>query len=318
MSAVLGKLNLDRLAGLAASAGKAADPPPATDAAEKDKPHEEAETAPETPETPEAGEQAADAGEEEETAPETPETPEAGEQAADAGEIEALRAKVAELETALTRKEPQPVQVAPVHPLLAEDDPAKIADAERQLEQFERWALENWDGTEAVEAAGDQPAIPAYPAQAIRKRYAELKTIRERVIPQARELAARRKALTAEARAVYPELFDPKREEYSAVTEILQYAPGLKAVLPNIYLVLGDALRGEKLRLEQARKAKTPARPAAPKVPARPAAAAARPAATPPKSKGPDPARFVAAGGDRAALVNMLRGMDLPTGRAEE
>lgn len=179
-------------------------------------------------------------------------------------------AKVTELEAQLQAAGTQPLAIAPIDPLFLIDDPA-VLDAEAgKLRSFEAWLLKHWDGVAAVEASEDGKikAAPGYTGEEIRARYAQVKELREAILPAARQGIEARKTHTAQARKAYPELFDPKRPEFRTAENLLKLAPGLKAVLPNIYTVIGDALRGEKLRVAEetarARKGKVAAKAATP------------------------------------------------------
>lgn len=168
-------------------------------------------------------------------------------------QAEEATGKVTELEAQLSAAGTQPLAIAPIDPLFLIDDPA-VLDAEAgKLRSFEAWLLKNWDGVEAVEASADgkTKASAGYTGEEIRARYAQVKELREAILPAARQGIEARKTHTAQARKAYPELFDPKRPEFKTAENLLKLAPGLKAVLPNIYTVIGDALRGEKLRVAE-------------------------------------------------------------------
>lgn len=209
------------------------------------------------------------------------------------------------------------MEIAPIHPLFMTDKAEEIAQVEGQLQAFEKWALKNWDGTEEVTKDG-QVTTPAYSKEQIRERYAELKEVREKLVPAARQRLEGRQKETEAARKVYPELFDPKRPESKVAQNLLKLAPGLKAVVPNIYVVIGDALVGEKLRLAKA-KGKASRLPAAGKTRlplARrpgPGLGAAGGAAKGNGENGATAKRFQELGGDRDALISLIRESQLPT-----
>lgn len=165
----------------------------------------------------------------------------------------AATTKATDLEAQLQAAGTQPLAIAPIDPLFLIDDPA-VLDAEAgKLRSFEAWLLKNWDGVEAVEASADgkTKASAGYTGEEIRARYAQVKELRETILPAAREGIQVRKQQETLARKAYPELFDAKRPEFRTAENLLKLAPGLKAVLPNIYTVIGDALRGEKMRVAE-------------------------------------------------------------------
>lgn len=210
----------------------------------------------------------------------------------------------------------KPVEVASVHPLMLADDMGAIEKAEAEFSNFEKWALENWDGTDEIPAEGDQKAVPAYSKEQIRARYTQLKQVKETIIPQAKQHLQWRAQWDGVVKQMYPALLDTKSKDFAVLEAIIRQAPGLKAIFPNYKVIIGDAIVGEKIRLEKAkaRKAsggKTPVQPA-PKVPVRPSPASRTQLAPKPKAdRGISVKRFMEGGADRNSLVTMLAGSDL-------
>jgi hypothetical protein len=302
--------------------------------AEQDENAEETETTEAKPEgddeNAERGARSAEQGEEEntegeegtETTEEKPEGETEEEEKPEAGaelkelqtQLDAEKTRVAELETELQARATRPVEIAAtaLHPVLMADSEQDIAKMDAQLGAFEAWALKNWDGTEAVEAKGDQPAMPAYSAEQVRARYAAIKEQRAKLIPAAKEALATRRTYEKDARAAYPELFDAKKPEAQMLRAVLAQAPGLKVIFPNIHMVFGDAIRGEKARQAEAAAKAKPAKAAkpAPKVPVRVAPGSGKPVGGTPAKKATGGVlnidRFLEKGGDRDALVAEL------------
>jgi ferritin-like protein len=237
------------------------------------------------------------------------------------GKLEAEAAKVKELETRLQQAGTQPHQIAPIDPLFLAENATEIDKADQAIAQFEKWALKNWDGTEEVTDAKGK-VTPAFSKEDIRERYAQLKEVRDRVVPEARQALKNRAAHNEEAKKIYPELFNEKREEYGVAQNILRAAPGLKAIIPNIMVVIGDALVGERIRLakEKAKKGFKGAgngengKPRSRLPLARRAGGGGgMPAAGGRRARNEVSAeKFVEMGGGRSALVQMIRGMDIP------
>lgn len=205
-----------------------------------------------------------------------------------------------------------------VHPLLLADNPKALESWEKKANEFETWALQNWDGVDADEENG----VQGWSKEQIRGRYAELRQVKETILPQARTLMTQRKQYDVVARQEYPQLFDAKAPEYQVAQGFLQVCPAAKQ-FPDVMLLIGDAMVGEKIRLEKAKAAKAKAAgSAAPKVapkvapkaaPRVPLAGGVRPA---PKAAGTpntgpkdfDVKAFVGKGATRSALVDMLVG----------
>lgn len=233
-------------------------------------------------------------------------------------QLEAAQTRLAEVETELKTRGTKPIEIAAaqLHPVLHADSDADIAKIDAQFGAFEKWALAHWDGTEAVEGKDGQPGTPAYTAEQVRARYSDIKEQRAQLIPLAKKSLATRRNYETEAKKVYPELFDAKKPEAQMLKQVLAQAPGLKVIFPNIHMVFGDAIRGEKARLAEADKKTKAAAPArvAPKIAVRPAPGAGKPiAGAKPKVKpgaagvsGVDISGFVAGGATRDSLVATL------------
>lgn len=173
--------------------------------------------------------------------------------------------RLKDLEAELAQAQVQPVAIAPMHPLMTADAEG-LAQAERNAYALKKWCAENWDGTEAIPAAGDQPAQPAYSAAQVRKASANADETLQRIIPAARQYQQLFDQENAEAQQVYPGLFDANAEAlmpgalnpHQTRTNILRRLPGLKAGLPQISKVMGDSLLGETIRVLIQAETRTP------------------------------------------------------------
>lgn len=170
-------------------------------------------------------------------------------------DFEAQSKRLKDLEGELAQANVQPVAIAPMHPLMTADA-EQLAQAERNAYALKKWCAENWDGTEAIPAAGDQPAQPAYSAAQVRKAAANADETLQRIIPAARNYQQLFDQENGTAQQIYPALFDANSEPlakgalnpHQTRTNILRRLPGLKAGLPQISLVMGDSLLGETIR----------------------------------------------------------------------
>lgn len=180
--------------------------------------------------------------------------------------VEELTAEVTSL------KQAAPPAAAPIHPLLLTDNPAEIDNWERGVEDFIAWGRQHWDGSDAEPAQGDKPAVPAYSAAQIRERVTFYEQQLRKLVPAARQAQTMRAAQHSEAVKAYPVLGDPKSGESQIAAGVLKAYPFLKAI-PNFMLIIGDAIRGEKVREAEAKAKTTPPKRAAfriaPKVVAR-------------------------------------------------
>jgi len=162
-------------------------------------------------------------------------------------EAEASSKRLKEIEADLATAQTAAVPVAPMNPLLAAT-PEQLAQAEATAAQLKQWALRNWDGAPAIEATATTPAQPAYTAEQVRSAYARADDQLARVIPAARTYHQQFEAENALAQQVYPELFDKESPHFQTRANILRRLPGLKAGLPQISAVIGDATVGETIR----------------------------------------------------------------------
>lgn len=162
-------------------------------------------------------------------------------------EAEAQSKRLAEAEAENARLKTQPVAIAPMSPLMTLN-PDQLAQAERNAAALKQWCLTHWDGAPAVPASGDQPGQPAYTAEQVRAAFARADDQLTRVIPAARTYAQQFEQENTLAQQVYPELFNPQSPHHQTRENILRRLPGLKAGLPQISTVIGDAIVGEQLR----------------------------------------------------------------------
>lgn len=162
-------------------------------------------------------------------------------------EAEAKAKRLDEVEAENARLKTTPIPIAPMNPLMAAT-PEELAQAEREAARLKQWALANWDGTQEVPANGNQPAVPAYTAEQVRRAFARADDQLTRIIPAARTYAQQFEQENTLAQQVYPELFNPQSPHCQTRENILRRLPGLKAGLPQISAVIGDAMVGEQLR----------------------------------------------------------------------
>lgn len=160
----------------------------------------------------------------------------------------ALETRVRELEA---KGEPG-LSVENVNPLFFAEKPELIDELDRTYAEFERWAVENADGIEEKTDDAGKVVQKGFTAKQIRSRLWEISELRKNLIPRARQAVAAQAQAREQARTVYPEIFDAKRPEAKAAENILRAAPVLKAIFPNVWVIIGDALVGERLRLSKA------------------------------------------------------------------
>jgi hypothetical protein len=128
--------------------------------------------------------------------------------------------------------------------------------------------------------------------------------------PARRNYLAQRETFQHEARQVYPELFQDESPARKMMLATLQAYPGV-AKLPNLELIIGDAIRGQALRFQQAEamaKKSAAAKPKAPAAPAKTAVApkVVSPSAAPKTKSKADPLEVLKKSGNRDAAENFV------------
>jgi hypothetical protein len=191
-----------------------------------------------------------------------------------------------------------------VHPLMLVGDERELMKRERQIDEFETWAMKHWDGYEGA----DEKTDPSWTAEQIRETYATLRRERDRVIPQARALMAEKSRVDeAIGRKAYPALYDQRHKDHQIAQAFLRVVPSLR-LLPNAMVLIGDMLAGERARVSGSKSTgavpAAPARPpAAPRVPLSGASAGPQADAKPTQINVAD---FVARGATSEALVQQV------------
>lgn len=219
-----------------------------------------------------------------------------------AGEVSTLTAAVAEAQGA-------GAEAAGVNPLFLAQSETEIDRREAQIMQFRRFARAHPEGYEGTDETKD----PSWSREEIAAKLAEMDDELLVTLPRARQVLQRRQALRPVVRKHYPALLDPKSPDAVIMTALLAAVPGLKR-LPNVEILIGDMIAGERARKALAAKPPAAATPPAraPKVPTVSAATTPKPTRTLPTreaGKDYDVKKFVEAGGDRAALVAQIESL---------
>ena len=171
------------------------------------------------------------------------------------------RSKGLEEENAGLRSQLEKAQPITLQPS-AEDPLANLTDAQAVVEQvklmhaFKAWAVKHWDGGEAKDQNGNPRELNA---EEVRENYNRAEEIIFHA-PQRLEYLARKERFDGLCKEVYPELFDAKSPESQVAWAFVRENPGILR-LPQYALIIGDAIRGGRLREEEqkAKKAKAEA-----------------------------------------------------------
>lgn len=168
-------------------------------------------------------------------------------------------ARVSELEQSLAEAKEQRSEVKGQrseigeNALMMAEKPAEIDAYEARLDSLQEFIDEHID--EGYTA--DDPEKKSYTSAELRKMQRNLERERKTLIPQARAALKQRETATAEAKTLYPDLFKNGAELKVQADAMLRDHPALKTV-PNILILLGDALTKAAERKAPAKKAEPP------------------------------------------------------------
>jgi hypothetical protein len=158
-----------------------------------------------------------------------------------AAQLEALRQEKAELESRLsTQNTRSALPAEQIEPLMCAELP-EIEQRQEEIDNFKRWAVDNWNGFENPDPTGK-----SYTAEEVQQIYRKIDLESTSVIPKALRAAQHRAQVREVAAETYPELFDPKRPEFTVRQNMLKRLPALKAVFPEFELWLGHMFVGQK------------------------------------------------------------------------
>lgn len=160
-------------------------------------------------------------------------------------EANRLGSRVEELTTELDaarKKVGAPASATGIHPALLLESAAEIdqyADAldaqEASLDQFVDTGIE----------ADEAKDTPGFTPEQVRARLRQIQRERDRIIPQARTLVQQRAESVTAVKASYPELFDPKTEEYRIADSLRKLLPELRR-LPDADAMIAKFVLGTK------------------------------------------------------------------------
>lgn len=168
------------------------------------------------------------------------------------------RAKTAEEQAAALQTELAATkeQLAKAQPVIVADAADPLANIEN-LEQLEerlavakkvrKWALANLEGASVSNSAGEETYYE--PAQ-VREFLANADELITEHAPKKREFIQAKSVFLQEAKAVYPELFKEGSQLRQVMQETLRQYPAL-AKMPNLEIIIGDAMRGQAARFAE-------------------------------------------------------------------
>lgn len=185
---------------------------------------------------------------------------------------EQLEAEMAELRARVEATPPVTLAPTPDNPLADVETPEQLEQRVSIARKVRKWALANLEGGTVTNAQGEE--VYHEPAK-VREYLANADEVLTEHAPRRQQWIQQRASTLPEAQAAYPALFKAGSQEQSVLREVLKSYPALKGI-PNLELIVGDAIVGQQMRFARQQQAGAQAAPA--KKPVKPTASAPSPA----------------------------------------
>lgn len=157
---------------------------------------------------------------------------------------EQLESELSDLRAKFDSTPPVTLAPTPDDPLADVETPQALEERIDVAKKVRKWALQNLEGGTVTNANGEE--VYYEPAQ-VRQYLANADEMLTEHAPRRREWLNQRNAFVPEAQTVYPALFKAGSQENTMLRETLKAYPAL-ARMPNVELIIGDAIEGQKLR----------------------------------------------------------------------
>lgn len=185
---------------------------------------------------------------------------------------EQLEAEMAELRARVEATPPITLAPTPDNPLADVETPEQLEQRVSIARKVRKWALANLEGGTVTNAQGEE--VYHEPAK-VREYLANADEVLTEHAPRRQQWLQQRASTLPEAQAAYPALFKAGSQEQGVLREVLKSYPALKAI-PNLELIVGDAIVGQQMRFARQQQAGAKAAPA--KKPVKPTPSAPSPA----------------------------------------
>lgn len=162
-----------------------------------------------------------------------------------------LETEVSDLRAKLDASTPVQIVPTPSDPLADVETPDQLEERIAQAKKIRTWAMRNLEGATVQNAAGED--VYYEPSQ-VRDYLANADDILTEHAPKRKEWLASRGQVIGEAKVAYPALFKTGTPEHDMYRSTLRTYPSLKS-LPNLEMIIGDAIEGQKLRFARAEAA---------------------------------------------------------------
>ena len=166
-------------------------------------------------------------------------------------ERDAVRAEVTELSERLEKTAVTVLEPSPENPLVNLNNETEVAERVSQAKAVRRWCQANPDGGEVQ---GKDGSIYLTPEQ-VRERLVWADDVVE-AAPERLSFLQEQAKVDGYTRVKYPQLFKTNSPERKMADNFIRQNPGILR-LPNWRLIIGDALHGLQVRLQEEKTTKT-------------------------------------------------------------
>jgi len=162
----------------------------------------------------------------------------------------ALETELNELKTKF--QAPPPITPTASSPLADVETLGDLAAKINHIQEAKSWCIQHLDGGEIEDGKGGKQWVDGGAVKAI---LANAETMLSKHVPERKEFIASKQVFDVEAKREYPALFKEGTEPNKTFKQWLTVFPECRRY-PDIALIIGDALVGQKIRLDRA-KART-------------------------------------------------------------
>jgi len=185
----------------------------------------------------------------------------------------ALEAELTDLKAKF--QAPAPVAPSPENPLADIETEADLSKRFNLIQEAKAWCFKHLDGGEVPDGQGGKKWVDG---NAVKGYLADAEMMLSTYIPARKEFIAAKKVFDSEAKREYPALFKEGTQPHKVYNQWCTLFPECRRY-PDIALIVGDALVGQKIREDRAKNRNgqlpasaqkplsTPAPAASPKVP---------------------------------------------------
>jgi len=161
--------------------------------------------------------------------------------------VSALETELSDLKSKF--QAPPPIQPTPANPLADIDTPDQLEARKKLILEAKNWCIRNPNGGEVSDGKGGTKFVDD---TAVREIWANADQMLAVELPKRQDFLAVRKGYVEEAKREYPALYKQGTEAYTTRLTWLKALPEC-ANFPDIDLIIGDAIIGQKIRFDRAK-----------------------------------------------------------------